>query len=83
MFQHIMAQIRSLLIKKNTDACQAPQKNQKKKQKGQSTVEYIVMLAIVIAIAMRFQKTLSGNIDSVTQSIGTNLTNAISTSNSQ
>ncbi len=43
---------------------------------GQSTVEYILMLMIVVAIALKFKGKITGFIESATGKIGDNINQA-------
>ena len=48
-------------------------KNLASDELGQSTTEYILMLAVVVMIAMKFKKSFSTSLDSLTSGIGNSL----------
>jgi pilus assembly protein Flp/PilA len=46
-------------------------------EEGQSTTEYILILAVVVMIAMKFKNQIGSRIDSATSQIGGNIDNAL------
>ncbi len=48
-----------------------------KDERGQSTTEYILMLAIVVMIAMQFKKNFQGRIKALVDKLGTQVDSAI------
>jgi hypothetical protein len=42
-------------------------------RRGQSTMEYILILFIVVMIAVKFRKTIGGKIDNLTNELGNKL----------
>ena len=49
-----------------------------KDERGQSTTEYILILAVVVMIAMKFRETIGKKIQGATEQIGTKIDTAIS-----
>lgn len=46
-------------------------------EEGQSTTEYILILAVVVMIAMKFKSQIGTRIDSATATIGGNIDDAL------
>jgi len=47
-----------------------------KDESGQSTTEYILILAVVVMIAMKFKSTFGVKLDGIINTLGTNLDQA-------
>jgi Flp pilus assembly pilin Flp len=47
-----------------------------KDESGQSTTEYILILAVVVMIAMKFKSTFGVKLDGIINTLGTNLDSA-------
>jgi Flp pilus assembly pilin Flp len=47
-----------------------------KDESGQSTTEYILILAVVVMIAMKFKTTFGAKLDTIINTLGTNLDSA-------
>ena len=48
---------------------------------GQSTTEYILILAVVVMIAMRFRTIIGSKLESVVNQVGNNMEQAVSNTN--
>ena len=48
-----------------------------KDEEGQSTTEYILMLAVAVMIAMKFKNTILPQVTNMTNQIGTNMGQAL------
>ena len=48
-------------------------------EQGQSTTEYILILAIVVMIAMKFRKIFESKLDSIMNNVGSGLDKATAT----
>jgi Flp pilus assembly pilin Flp len=46
-------------------------------EEGQSTTEYILILAVVVMIAMRFRQKIASKIESAADQVGTNIEKTI------
>jgi len=51
-------------------------------EEGQSTTEYILMLAVAVMIAMKFKSAILPKVDDMTKGIGNNIQSAIDSSGS-
>lgn len=49
-----------------------------KDERGQSTVEYILMLAVVVMIAMKFKSTFLKQMDGIVGDVSSNIKNVVS-----
>jgi Flp pilus assembly pilin Flp len=52
-----------------------------KDESGQSTTEYILILAVVVMIAMKFKSTFGSKLGNILDSLGSNLDQATSQTN--
>ena len=49
-----------------------------KDERGQSTTEYILMLAVVVMIAMKFKSTFLGQMDGIVKGVSGNIEKVVS-----
>jgi len=46
-------------------------------ERGQSTTEYILMLAVVVMIALKFKKTFSSQLDGILGKVNTDISSVV------